>query len=227
MLMAAFVCLSGIIIAAGLLSSIAGIFLTNQLTAGLYRVLLLRIRGQPVRISEGFRGFGPRFWQLTLCQLIQSGVSLGFGLLLVAGLAPPVLLALGTTSGSLNPPLWTVIVLFVLGTGVALAATVFLFYFLISWMYAPPLILDKGLDYWPAMKLSRQVVNRHPWHFSVVLLIISTFAFVGLLAFGIGVIVTGTVSALMLATVYEDMFGDLAPVAETPGVGGPREIAKN
>lgn len=196
-------------------SNAIGLFITSQLTAGLYLVFLLCLRGEPVQFHAAYRGFGPRYWQLTLCQLIQSAIMLAFGLLLFAGLAPALFIGIGASTGNFQPPLWAVIVLFGLGTIISLVAIVFLFYFLISWMFAAPLILDKGLDVWPAMKLSRKLVNRHPWRFSWAILVITTFGGLGLVLCGVGVIVTGTLSGLMLAAVYEDMVGDLDP--QPPG----------
>lgn len=222
MLMAAFLAFSVITAGAMLIggvvglvipfaSNLVGLFITSQFTAGLYLICLLRIRGEPVQLQAGLRGFGPRYWQLTLVQLVQSGVLLGFGLLLAAALLPVILMGVGSSLGQFTPPLWAVAVLFALGTVVAVGAVIALFYFLISWMFAPVLVLDKGLNFWPAMKLSRKVVNRHPWRYSLVILVVTTLGLLGFLACGIGVIFTGTLTWVMLATVYEDMFGDLDP----------------
>ena len=220
-LMAATLCFSAIMVAiavaggvVGLIipfaSTLAGIFTTSQLTAGLYRVFLIRIRGHPVDLHAGFGGFGPRYWQLTLGQMVQSALLAGFGLLLILSLAPAGILWVGTMTGKFSPPLSLLMLLFAAcGIG-AMVAVSLLFYFLISWMFAAPLILDKGLDFWPAMRLSRARVNRHPWRFSWVLLVVSTFGMLGALVCGVGIIITGSLAGVMMAILYEDMFGELA-----------------
>src|SRR6266542_4238414 len=62
------------------------------------------------------------------------------------------------------PLLWAGIVVHVLvAIGLALCVAPGL-YLLVSWrMLVPLLILDKGLEFWPAMELSRKVVTRHWW----------------------------------------------------------------
>lgn len=194
-----------------LAANIIGLFVTSQLTAGLYLVFLQPLRGEPVHIQSGFRGFGPRYWQLTLYQVIQSVVMLGFAILMGLGMAPMVIIGAASTAGRANPPVAAVIALFAVGALVSIAAVVCLFYFLVSWMFAAPLILDKGLDAWPAMNLCRKVVNRHPFRFSVILLVVSTFGMIGAVLCGVGMLVTGTAAGLMLASMYEDMFGRLDP----------------
>lgn len=222
MLMAAFATFSAVMLGAMLAgtlvgmvipfaSSLVGLFVNTPLSAGLFLIILLRIRGEAVQFQPGFRGFGPRYWQLTLFHLAQSAMLLGFSILLVLGLLPVILLGAGTSLGGFNPPIWAIAVLFAFCTLMATVAVVGLFYFLVSWMFAGPLILDKGLDFWPAMKLSRRLVNRHPWRFSLMVLVVSTMGMFGLFLCGIGVFVTGTLAAVMLATVYEDMFGGLDP----------------
>jgi hypothetical protein len=61
------------------------------------------------------------------------------------------------------------------------------------------------------MKLCRKVVNRHPFRFSVILLVVSTFGMIGAVLCGVGMLVTGTATGLMMASMYEDMFGRLDP----------------
>ncbi|MBL9172914.1 MAG: DUF4339 domain-containing protein [Verrucomicrobiales bacterium] len=194
-----------------LAANIIGLFVTSQLTAGLYLVFLQPLRGEPVNIQSGFRGFGPRYWQLTLYQVIQSAAMIGFTVLIILGMTPAIFLGAASAAGRATPPLAAVIALFTVGALVSIAAVVCLFYFLVSWMFAAPLILDKGLDAWPAMKLCRKVVNRHPFRFSVILLVVSTFGMIGAALCGVGMLVTGTAAGLMMASVYEDMFGRLDP----------------
>jgi predicted Ser/Thr protein kinase len=90
-------------------------------------------------------------------------------------------------------------------------------YLLVSWKFALPLVADKRLDFWPAMELSRRVVEKHWWKF---------FAF-GLLAFllnlagivllcGLGGFFTAPFTLAAAAYAYEDIFG---AAGRTAGIG--------
>ena len=51
----------------------------------------------------------------------------------------------------------------VAGGALFLVGLPFMAYFWTSWIFALPLVLDKQIDFWPAMKLSRRVVRLHWW----------------------------------------------------------------
>jgi uncharacterized membrane protein len=79
-------------------------------------------------------------------------------------------------------------------------------YLTVAYLFAPYLIVDKNIDFWPAMELSRKKVNRH-WFgiaaFCVVLLFINALACIPLF---IGLFITIPVSLYALAAAYEDIF---------------------
>ena len=94
---------------------------------------------------------------------------------------------------------------------VAFIAIIVVIYFNVCWMFALPLAGDKGLKFWPALELSRRVVNKH-WGMTFLMVIVSgLLAFVGIIACFFGVLVTGPVAFAMLACHYQRVFGDLAP----------------
>jgi uncharacterized membrane protein len=91
-------------------------------------------------------------------------------------------------------------------------------YLAVGYVFALPLIIDKKLDFWPAMEVSRQVVTRHWWSmflFAIVLLLIICL---GALACGFGLILAVPVVFAALSFVYEDLFGTkaAAPAQVTP-----------
>jgi len=91
-------------------------------------------------------------------------------------------------------------------------------YLAVGYLFALPLVIDKKLDFWPAMEVSRQVVTRHWWSmflFAIVLLLIICL---GALACGFGLILAVPVVFAALSFVYEDLFGTkaAAPVQVTP-----------
>jgi uncharacterized membrane protein len=81
-------------------------------------------------------------------------------------------------------------------------------YLAVAYIFAVPLIADKKLEFWTAMELSRKVVTTH-WFPALGLIIVAgIIAALGVLAIGIGLIVTAPIAGASLAVAYEDLFGD-------------------
>jgi uncharacterized membrane protein len=81
-------------------------------------------------------------------------------------------------------------------------------YLSISWMFALPLIIDKQLEFWPAMKLSWRVANRHFFPLLGLLLLCGLVYLAGILALCLGIFVALPVCVASLSYVYEDLFGE-------------------
>lgn len=77
----------------------------------------------------------------------------------------------------------------------------------VSWVFVLPLVMDKRLEFWPAMELSRKVVSRHWWQMFGLLILCGLVTLAGLLACCVGIIVTGAVAEAALMFAYEDIFG--------------------
>ena len=80
-------------------------------------------------------------------------------------------------------------------------------YLVVAWMFASILVIDKGLDFWSAMELSRKVVTRHWWKafgFVLVLLLVNLG---GLLLCGLGFLITTPLTLAATVYAYEDIFG--------------------
>lgn len=84
-------------------------------------------------------------------------------------------------------------------------------YLLVAWlMLGPLLILDKNLDFWPAMELSRKVVSRHWWQFFGLFLMALLLNLLGMLACCVGLLITLPVTTAAIVYAYEDVFGNRA-----------------
>jgi hypothetical protein len=84
-------------------------------------------------------------------------------------------------------------------------------YLMVSWMlFAPLLILQKRLDFWPALELSRRVVGKHWWQAFGLLVVCSLVSLAGLLACGIGIFITVPLASTAMVYAYEDIFGQAA-----------------
>lgn len=86
-------------------------------------------------------------------------------------------------------------------------------YLAVAWLFAMPLVMDKQLDFWPAMEVSRKVVNKHWWVLFGLVLLNVLVVIVGLAVCCVGVYVAQPITFAALAYAYEDIFGTKAPPA--------------
>ena len=77
----------------------------------------------------------------------------------------------------------------------------------VSWIFSVALVLDRKMDFWPAMELSRKVVSKHWWLMFGLAIVIGVIALLGLLGCIIGVLVTIAIAEASLMYAYEDIFG--------------------
>ena len=80
-------------------------------------------------------------------------------------------------------------------------------YLAVAWVFALPLVIDKKMDFWPAMELSRKVVHRHWWVIFALLLVNLLVCLLGLAVCIVGVFIAQPVAYGALAYAYEDIFG--------------------
>jgi hypothetical protein len=112
------------------------------------------------------------------------GFSVAFGSLLGAYLVSALLTCLG--------------LLFCLAPGIYLG---------VSWVFALALVIDKRMDFWQAMELSRKVVTKHWWSMFGFLIVVGLLSLLGLLACCVGAFVTTAIGEAALMYAYEDIFG--------------------
>jgi len=80
-------------------------------------------------------------------------------------------------------------------------------YLSIAWLAAVPLVIDKRLDFWPAMEISRRVIHKH-WFSFLGLVVLSVLVYLaGVLCCCVGVFVSAPVIIGAFAYAYEDLFG--------------------
>jgi hypothetical protein len=114
----------------------------------------------------------------------------------LAGLRPALvpLLVAGLISGGLTS---LGLLLFIL-PGVYLA---------VGYMFALPLVVDKRMEVWTALEVSRRVVH-HQWWTAFALTIVATLiVLAGFLAFVVGVVIAAPVATAALMYAYDDLFG--------------------
>jgi uncharacterized membrane protein len=190
------------LIAASVIPCVGGIIqlvIQGPLLGGMYWFFLKLIRRQEAVIGDAFSGFSRGFLQLFLVGLV-SGLLLGLCMV-------PGFIALGAASAMKgNVPVAIIVLAFAVGM-------IPMVYLSVCWMFSMPLVIDKGLDFWPAMELSRKVVSLHWGTFFLLLIVCFLVAIAGFLALCVGVLVAAPVIMAALMYVYEDIFSGRAPEA--------------
>ncbi len=190
-----------------ILGIILQIVLTGPLVGGLWNFYARKARGEQALIGDAFAGFGPRFLPLFLVQLIPVILSIVFMAVFVAGIFGVMIP--GAAAG--NSGAGKVVA----GVGLTVAIVVGIIFYLvmiffqICWGFAVPLVIDKGLDFWPALELSRKMVMKHFWWTLLLMIVVGFLAAIGALACGLGMIVTGPWAFGALAQHYNRVFGRL------------------
>jgi len=130
---------------------------------------------------------------------VFAGFSLAFVPLLLAGIVVHVLV----------------------GIGLALCIVPGI-YLIVAWlMFVPLLIVDKGLEFWPAMELSRKVVTKHWWQCFGLLLLAGLVGLLGLLGCVVGILFTMPIAVGATVYAYLDIFGAQPAINELPAPPAP------
>ena len=80
-------------------------------------------------------------------------------------------------------------------------------YLIVSWMFAPLLIMDRKLDFWDAMEVSRKVVTRHWWILFALFLLSLLLMLAGVLVLCVGFFIAMPITTAATVYAYEDIFG--------------------
>lgn len=80
-------------------------------------------------------------------------------------------------------------------------------YLAVSYMLSLPLLLDKNLDFWPAMETSRKLVGKKWFSFFGFSIVLTLINILGALLLGLGLLFTIPWTFCSLAAAYEDIVG--------------------
>ncbi|MHB8520034.1 MAG: GYF domain-containing protein [Limisphaerales bacterium] len=86
-------------------------------------------------------------------------------------------------------------------------------YLAVAWVFTFPLVIDRRLEFWPAMELGRKVVTQHWWTVFGLLVVNFLVCVLGVLCCLVGVFVALPVTIGALAYAYDDIFGDGSTLA--------------
>ncbi len=192
------------------LVSIFAVLVQGPMLAGLWLVMLRLIRSQPAELGQLFDGFRRGFWQLVLVQLVQGVLMAAIVLPLVALGAVPIILAAVAAQQSGQPPFSGVgAPLIGISVAAGLAALGVAMVAGITWMFALPLVADRRMDFWPAMELSRKLAWRRFGGLFLFAVVIGLVNLGGMLVLCLGWLVSGPVTLLMMASLFDELAGDL------------------
>jgi uncharacterized membrane protein len=184
----------------GPLFSLANLFVVGPLLGGLYFLILQAIRRQPAGAGDIFMGFRTAYLQLFLGGLIP-------GLLACLCMIPVGVAAVFTITPSIlrhQPPgLGSLSVLI----AVALACMIPMVVLQVNWIFTLPLIIDKRMNFWPAMQASWKMVTKHWWQVFALLLLVGLLNVVGVLLCCVGLLFTVPIGFGALIYAYEAIFG--------------------
>jgi hypothetical protein len=80
-------------------------------------------------------------------------------------------------------------------------------YLFVGYIFTSWLIVDRGLDFWQAMELSRKTVHKHFFEMFGFFLLLCLVNFGGLLLLGLGLLVSVPWTLCALTVAYKDVFG--------------------
>ena len=187
----------------------------GPMAGGVYVVYLKVIRQQNARVGDAFAGFQKAFGQLYLGALTVG---------LVAGLcmlpahyvfqsnAGALLVKLQDaqaqhlTPAELQGLLPQLLHAFVGALPVVLICLIPVTYLTVSWMFTLPLIADRAMKFWPAMKTSFKMVNRHWWQVFGLFVLASLITIAGFFGCCIGILFTAPIGIAATMYAYETIF---------------------
>ncbi len=194
----------------GPLVALANLVISGPLMAGVFYLFIQAIRGEPVGIGNIFDGFRRGFTQLFLATLVQGllvGLCLAPAIVVFVVKLHPLIGQLQSAPHSSPQAMMDAIrpILFMpllVGLICALPAI----YLSVSWKFTLPLIIDRQMEFWPAMQTSFKMVNRHWWQVFGLLILIDLVSLAGVLACCVGVVFTIPVGIAALMYAYETLF---------------------
>ena len=185
--------------------SIVQLIATGPLVASWYQYFLKRIRGQHTEWGDAIAAFSsPMLSQLIIEHIVTTVVTLVVMIPVGIVFFVSILGAVATMAADERMAPLAVIGF----VGLFLVTFAVMIYLSIAWMFALPLILDKHIDFWPAMKLSWRVANRFFFPLFGLLLLCGLIYLAGILALCVGLFVALPICVAALAYTYEDLFAE-------------------
>jgi hypothetical protein len=203
---------------------VVSVCMSQVFYAGIYWLLLRVGRGEPAEFADVFAGFSRSFGQLVRLSVVMFLLLAALALLAVG----PLLWALyrggvfsGVHQGGMFSGIHPDFAQMVTPLLVLPVMMVPLLYFSVSWIFAPMLVIDRGLGFWEAMELSRKVAGQRWFKLFFLYLAFIPLMIAGLLCFIVGIFVVSTLLYSSYAAAYETAFAEEAqstPASRTSNI---------
>jgi hypothetical protein len=179
------------------IGSCISLVITGPLMGGLYLYYLKQIRGEGGTLNDAFAGFTNNFAQLMLASVVTSIIA-------YLPMVPFIIYLIAHNIGRGPNNFDFGVIDVVLGV----VGFIGLFYLFLAWLFVLPLIIDRKLNFWPAMTVSRRVVTMRLG--TMILLMLATIgvSLLGLLACLVGILFAIPLVMMAYIVAYEDLLGD-------------------
>jgi uncharacterized membrane protein len=156
------------------------------------------IRRQPAEVGDVFAGFRLAFSQLLLGYLVVAI------LIFAAALPGSLIMAFPIITMAKHHAVAPVPLLVALLGSVVLIVPVI--YLSIGWLFTLPLIIDKRMEFWPAMSASRRMVGKHWWLVFGLSVVCGLINAVGFIACCVGIFISLPIMFGAMMYAYERIF---------------------
>jgi uncharacterized membrane protein len=196
----------------GPIFSIVNFVISGPLMGGVFYLFIRAVRNETAEVGDVFAGFRRAFGHLFLGTLVQGIL---IGLCLVPALVVffiklfPVMRELShTTHPSPEQLMQTVMPALISCLPWFFICALPAIYLGTSWKFTLPLIVDREMDFWTAMKTSFKMVNKHWWQVFGLVVLIGLLNIAGLLACCVGMLFTIPIGFAALMHAYETIFSE-------------------
>jgi hypothetical protein len=191
--------LLGMIPFIGPLFSLGNLFVVGPLLGGVYFVFLKAIRRQPAEVGDVFAGFRTKYWQLFLGNLVPGLLA---GLCVIPAAIVAVLALLPSAMRNHPPGLAQLLII----GAVFLVCCIPMVFLQINWIFTLPLIIDRQMDFWSAMRASWKMVRKHWWRVFGLTFLAGLIAALGILLCCVGALFTAPIAIGATMYGYETIF---------------------
>jgi hypothetical protein len=160
----------------------------GPLMGGLFWFFIKRVRKEEATVGDAFSGFSEKFLQMFLLTLVS-------GILVTLCMVPAIIAFIVAFFSGFSAVSIAVIV------GASLLGIIPAIYLNVSWFFATPLVMDKAINFWPAMEVSRKAVTMHFWITLLLFLAVGAIVLTGVLAGGALVLIGAMNRQWVLAVV--------------------------
>jgi uncharacterized membrane protein len=196
----------------GPLFSIANLFISGPLMAGMLYIFIRTIRGQSGELGLLFEGFRRNYLQLFLGYLVPAlfylACMIPFLVVYLLKVLPVLNQIQHSSPADIQAAMPQIKAAFFGSLPVFIVVLIPVIYLSINWQFTLPLIIDKQMDFWPAMKASWKRVHKHWWPVFGLVVVIGLLNIAGLFACCVGLIFTVPVGFAALMYAYETIFGE-------------------